>query len=61
MIAESVLDKGNLDESRLHSYHKLNRQLAYLSRQQDDRAQLTEKTKWKKIHVAMRQHYKHKR
>lgn len=59
-VQEAIV-QGNLDASRLFSYQKLNRELDYLSRKQDDRAQLTEKTKWKKIHVAMRQHYKHKR
>lgn len=59
-VQEAIV-QGELDDSRLLSYQKLNRELAYLSRKQDDRAQLAEKTKWKKIHTAMRQHYKHKR
>jgi len=58
---QAAIDQGTLDNSRLLNYQKLNRELAYLSRKQDDRAQLQEKAKWKKIHIAMRQQYKHKR
>lgn len=58
---QAAIDQGTLDHSRLLNYQKLNRELDYLSRKQDDRAQLMEKARWKKINVALRQHYKHKR
>lgn len=53
-----AVQAGVLPEERLLSYLKLQKELNYLSRKQDDRAQLTEKAKWKKIHKAMRQRQK---
>jgi ribosome biogenesis GTPase len=49
----AVLAAG-LDESRLASYSKLQRELAHLERQQDARAAQEEKRKNKRIHRAMR-------
>ena len=46
---ESAIDPG-----RLASYHKMRREVAYLDRQLDVRKQLEEKSRWKKIHKAMR-------
>jgi ribosome biogenesis GTPase len=42
------------DPGRLASYQKMRREAAYLDRQLDVRAQIEQKTKWKKIHKAMR-------
>jgi ribosome biogenesis GTPase len=55
---QGAIDQGLLDPSRLLNYRKLNQELAYLARKQDDRAQQLEKAKWKKIHKAQRQHYR---
>ncbi|MCA1319152.1 ribosome small subunit-dependent GTPase A [Bacillus tianshenii] len=40
---------GTLEEARYQSYVKLQRELAYLERKSNKRAQLAEKDKWKKI------------
>ena len=45
---------GDLDEARLGSYRKLQRELAYLVRRQDEWAAAEEKRRWKRIHKAMR-------
>lgn len=51
---QEAIEQGKLDASRWFNYQKLDRELNYLSRKQDQRAQLAEKAKWKKIHKAMR-------
>jgi ribosome biogenesis GTPase len=53
---QQALAEGKLDYSRFLSYQKLQKELNYLTRKQDQRAQLVEKERWKKIHKAMR-HY----
>jgi ribosome biogenesis GTPase len=53
-VTEAVSD-GDLDETRLGSYRKLQRELAYLARRQDEWAAAEEKRRWKRIHKAMRQ------
>lgn len=50
-IRQALAD-GTLDQKRYDSYLKLQRELAYLARKDDQRAQLAEKEKWKKIHQA---------
>ncbi|MGC5328134.1 ribosome small subunit-dependent GTPase A [Brevibacillus sp. SYSU BS000544] len=49
---QQALADGTLDQKRYDSYLKLQRELAYLARKDDQRAQLAEKEKWKKIHQA---------
>lgn len=49
-----AIEQGELDASRLLNYQKLDRELNYLARKQDQRAQLAEKAKWKQIHKALR-------
>ncbi len=49
-----ALEDGTLDAARYESYLKLQKELAYLERQQDQRAQLAEKEKWKRIHLEAR-------
>jgi ribosome biogenesis GTPase len=51
---QQALAEGLLDYSRFLSYQKLQKELAYSARKQDQRAQLAEKERWKKIHKAMR-------
>lgn len=55
---QQALAEGILDDSRFLNYQKLQKELNYLSRKQDQRAQLAEKERWKKIHKAMRNHNK---
>ncbi|MEH2014941.1 MAG: hypothetical protein V7K65_26390 [Nostoc sp.] len=55
---QQALAEGELDYSRFLSYQKLQKELDYLTRKQDQRAQLAEKERWKKIHKAMRNHHK---
>ncbi|MCC5638362.1 ribosome small subunit-dependent GTPase A [Nostoc sp. CHAB 5844] len=55
---QQALLEGELDDSRFLSYQKLQKELNYLVRKQDQRAQLAEKERWKKIHKALRHHNK---
>ncbi|MBU7585216.1 MAG: ribosome small subunit-dependent GTPase A [Nostoc sp. TH1S01] len=55
---QQALNDGELDYSRFLSYQKLQKELNYLVRKQDQRAQLAEKERWKKIHKALRNHNK---
>jgi ribosome biogenesis GTPase len=45
---------GELDEGRLQSYRKLQRELAFLARRQDKAAQAEAARKWKRITVSHR-------
>ncbi|UBF26740.1 ribosome small subunit-dependent GTPase A [Kovacikia minuta CCNUW1] len=49
-----ALEEGTLDDSRFLNYQKLQRELNHLARQQDQRANLAEKERWKKIHKALK-------
>lgn len=51
----SALEEGTLDRGRYNNYIKLQKELAYLSRKEDQKAQLAEKEKWKKIHKEFKQ------
>lgn len=53
-VLEAV-EQGELSESRLANYRKLQRELAYQERRQDEGARLTEKRKWKSIHQSIKQ------
>jgi ribosome biogenesis GTPase len=59
-VARAIAD-GQLPESRLQSYHKLKRELAYLERKQDARAQSEEKKRIKSIMKSVRHHPRYKR
>lgn len=52
---KAAIDEGILDENRLNSYKKLEKELAYLDRKIDKRAQVEEKKKWKKINKQIKQ------
>lgn len=56
---QQALVEGTLDYQRFLSYQKLQKDLNYLDRKQDQKASLAEKEKWKKINKALRK--KHKR
>ncbi len=51
---QTAIATGQLDASRFLNYQKLQRELQYVTRKQDQRANLAEKERWKKIHKAMR-------
>lgn len=56
---QQALEDGSLDESRLLNYQKLQKELHYLTRKQDQRLQLDEKTRWKQITKSLRHHPKY--
>lgn len=49
-----AIREGKLEEARYQSYVKLQRELAYLERKTNKRAQLAEKDKWKKISTSVK-------
>lgn len=49
-----AIEEGTLEAARYQSYVKLQRELAYLERKNDKRAQLAEKDKWKKVTSGLR-------
>ncbi|HBB33705.1 MAG TPA: ribosome small subunit-dependent GTPase A [Cyanobacteria bacterium UBA8803] len=52
-VQEAIAD-GTLDEGRLGSFQKLQKELNYLVRKQDQKASLAEKERWKKITKSLR-------
>ena len=58
---KTAVDEGRILPDRLASYLQLQDELAYLARQQDERAQIEEKRKGKIGAKALRQHVKSKR
>jgi ribosome biogenesis GTPase / thiamine phosphate phosphatase len=51
---QKALMNGKLDPKRLLNYQKLQREMERLERRQDQRANLVEKERWKRIHKEMR-------
>jgi ribosome biogenesis GTPase len=58
---KAAVDAGRIPADRLASYLQLQDELAYLARQQDERAQIEEKRRGKIGAKALRQHLKSKR
>jgi ribosome biogenesis GTPase len=58
---KAAVDEGRIEADRLASYLKLQDELAYLARQQDERARIEEKRRGKIGAKALRQHLKSKR
>lgn len=56
---QQAIEDGILNIKRFRSYQKLQQELHYLNRKQDQKAYLEEKAKWKQIHKALRDRYKH--
>jgi ribosome biogenesis GTPase len=56
---QQALANGELDPKRFLNYQKLQRELRYLTRKQDQQANLAEKERWKKIHKSLRNHPKY--
>ncbi|MEW8971680.1 MAG: ribosome small subunit-dependent GTPase A [Mesobacillus sp.] len=57
----SAIQEGLLEESRLASYKKLQKELAYIDRKLDKKAQAEEKKHWKNISKEARHNSVHKR
>ncbi|KAF3886354.1 MULTISPECIES: ribosome small subunit-dependent GTPase A [Nostocales] len=55
---QQALDGGTLDYRRFLNYQKLQKELNYLARKQDQRLNLLEKERWKKIHKEIRNYKK---
>jgi ribosome biogenesis GTPase len=53
-----AIETGLIDAERLHSYKKLQKELAYIERKTDKRAQTEEKKHWKKISKHAKQNRK---
>ncbi|MGD8190813.1 ribosome small subunit-dependent GTPase A [Brevibacillus ginsengisoli] len=51
---QQALQDGTLDSKRYQSYQKLQRELAFLARKEDQRLQSQEKDKWKKLSQTQR-------
>ncbi len=49
-----AIEDGELETGRLNSYFKMNRELAYLDRKQNKKAQSDEKKKWKNIQKSIK-------
>ena len=58
---QNAIERGELEQDRLDSFQKLQRELAYLERKQDVLAQQSEKRKYKSIMKSLRHHPKYKR
>ena len=50
--------RGAVDDGRLANFHKLQRELAWLDRRQEQPAALAEKKKWKAIHKSVKALYR---
>ena len=57
-VQQALLD-GTLDEERFGNYQKLQQELDYLNRKQDQKAYLAEKERWKKITKLQRKNRKY--
>ncbi|WP_404451081.1 ribosome small subunit-dependent GTPase A [Virgibacillus necropolis] len=58
---QEAIANGELSDDRYQSYLKLQRELAYEKRKQDQKAHLEEKNKWKKISKQQKNNYKHRK
>lgn len=55
---KEALDSGELSVDRFHSYLKLQRELAYEKRKQNQKAMIEEKNKWKQISKYQKKKYR---
>ncbi|AZB44807.1 ribosome small subunit-dependent GTPase A [Bacillus sp. FJAT-42376] len=55
---QAALEEGVLETERYESYKKLQKELAFLARKEDKKAQAEEKAKWKQISKSMKKHKK---
>ncbi|MFC7686012.1 ribosome small subunit-dependent GTPase A [Ureibacillus sp. GCM10028918] len=54
----SAIDNGDLEYSRLQSYFKLQKELAFIERKTNTQAKLAEQRKWKQISKGQKKKYK---
>lgn len=54
----NAIKNGELDNSRLQSYFKLQKELAYMERKTNAQARLAEQQKWKQISKGLKKKYK---
>lgn len=54
----AAVEAGDLDPDRLRNMHKLQKELAWLDRRQDQSAALDEKRRWKVIHKSAKRFYR---
>ena len=52
----AAVDSGRIDEGRLASFHKLQRELRHLALRQDDLGRRELKQRWRAVHKAARRH-----
>ena len=50
----AAVDAGELEPRRVESWHKLQREVAWMARRTDARAMAANKRKWKAIHKSVR-------
>ncbi len=55
-----AIEEGDISSGRFENYLKLTREARFLERKRDVRAALDEKAKWKRIHMAAREHMRRK-
>jgi ribosome biogenesis GTPase / thiamine phosphate phosphatase len=58
---KAAADAGEIPTSRLDSWRKLKRELAFQKRREDPAVAAAEKRKWKAINKSLKKHPKHKR
>ncbi|MFD1850834.1 ribosome small subunit-dependent GTPase A [Oceanobacillus bengalensis] len=58
---KAAIGNGELTKDRFQSYVKLQRELAYEKRKQDQKAKLNEKNRWKQVSKDLRSKYKYNR
>lgn len=58
---KAALESGELSEDRFQSYLKLQREIAYEKRKQDQKARLEEKNKWKQVTKQQKAKYKQRK
>ena len=58
---KAAVERGDISTARYASYLSLQQELAHLSRQQDERAQIEEKRRGKILGKALKQHYRMKK
>lgn len=56
----AAVEEGTLDPARVEGFRRLVRELAYLDRKDDPKAQAAERSRWRAIHKSLRAHPKYK-
>jgi ribosome biogenesis GTPase len=56
----AAVENGTLDPARVDGFRRLVREMAYLDRKEDPKAQAAERSRWRAIHKSLRAHPKYK-